>query len=104
METLSLSLQTKKFYESVEALQADLDEWLRWYNSEHPHRGYRNVDRTQWEASDNTCRDWDLSDEAMPTKKLNRTSQVDSSRSTGCGEKVPSDTGISPTALGKGCY
>ncbi|MGE5552970.1 MAG: integrase core domain-containing protein, partial [Betaproteobacteria bacterium] len=32
-----------KFYESVEALQADLDQWLVHYNTERPHRGYRNM-------------------------------------------------------------
>lgn len=32
-----------KFYESVEALQADLDAWLKFYNEERPHRGYRNM-------------------------------------------------------------
>lgn len=31
------------FYESVEALQKDLDAWLRHYNWERPHRGYRNM-------------------------------------------------------------
>ncbi len=31
------------FYESVEALQSDLDEWLRFYNEERPHLGYRNL-------------------------------------------------------------
>lgn len=31
------------FYESVEALQTDLDEWLRFYNEERPHLGYRNM-------------------------------------------------------------
>ncbi len=40
----------QKFYESVEALQADLDEWLRWYNNERPHRGYRNMGRTPMES------------------------------------------------------
>lgn len=30
------------FYESVEALQADLDRWLVYYNTERPHLGYRN--------------------------------------------------------------
>jgi hypothetical protein len=29
-------------YESVEALQADLDAWLRHHNHERPHLGYRN--------------------------------------------------------------
>jgi len=35
----------KKFYESVDVLQADLDEWLKHYNTRMPHRGYRNQGR-----------------------------------------------------------
>jgi len=35
----------KKLYESVEALQIDLDDWLKQYNYERPHRGYRNHGR-----------------------------------------------------------
>ena len=35
----------KKLYESVDALQTDLDEWLHTYNYERPHRGYRNQGR-----------------------------------------------------------
>ena len=35
----------KKFYESVEALQEDLDAWLVHYNTERPHQGYRNRGR-----------------------------------------------------------
>lgn len=35
----------KTFYGSVEKLQADLDEWLAYYNTERPHRGYRNMGR-----------------------------------------------------------
>lgn len=31
-----------KFYESVEALQTDLDAWLKEYNCERAHQGYRN--------------------------------------------------------------
>lgn len=34
-----------KFYESVEALQADLDAWLIYYNTERTHQGYRNRGR-----------------------------------------------------------
>jgi transposase InsO family protein len=30
-------------YESVEALQVDLDQWLLHYNTERPHQGYRNM-------------------------------------------------------------
>lgn len=33
------------FYDSVEALQADLDAWLIHYNTERPHLGYRNMGR-----------------------------------------------------------
>lgn len=33
----------EKFYESVEELQNDLDEWLYYYNYERPHLGYRNM-------------------------------------------------------------
>jgi transposase InsO family protein len=33
----------QKFYERLEDLQADLDDWLRHYNTERPHRGYRNM-------------------------------------------------------------
>lgn len=35
----------QKLYESVEALQADLDKWLAFYNTERPHQGYRNMGR-----------------------------------------------------------
>ena len=38
------------FYDSVEALQADLDEWLRFYNAERPHLGYRNMGRRPLET------------------------------------------------------
>lgn len=30
------------YYESVDALQKDLDAWLNHYNEERPHQGYRN--------------------------------------------------------------
>ena len=39
-----------KLYESVEALQADLDAWLHHYNHERPHLGYRNQGRRPWET------------------------------------------------------
>ncbi|WP_052152780.1 IS481 family transposase [Desulfocurvibacter africanus] len=34
-----------KLYETVEALQADLDAWLRYNNEQRPHQGYRNMGR-----------------------------------------------------------
>jgi transposase InsO family protein len=39
-----------KLFESVEALQADLDAWLTHYNRERPHLGYRNQGRRPWET------------------------------------------------------
>jgi transposase InsO family protein len=33
------------FYDTVEALQADLDAWLVHYNTQRPHLGYRNMGR-----------------------------------------------------------
>ena len=38
----------QKLFESVEALQADLDAWLVHYNRERPHLGYRNQGRRPW--------------------------------------------------------
>jgi transposase InsO family protein len=38
------------FYETVEALQADLDAWLHHYNRDRPHLGYRNQGRRPWET------------------------------------------------------
>lgn len=34
-----------KLYTSVNELQADMDKWLLYYNTERPHRGYRNMGR-----------------------------------------------------------
>lgn len=40
----------KKLYESVSALQEDLDKWLHYYNYDRPHRGYRNQGRRPFET------------------------------------------------------
>ncbi len=32
----------EKYFDTVEALQAELDIWLNHYNTERPHQGYRN--------------------------------------------------------------
>ncbi len=45
-----------RLYESVEALQADLDGWLVHYNRERPHLGYRNQGRRPWETIDGFVR------------------------------------------------
>jgi transposase InsO family protein len=38
-----------KLYETVEALQTDLDAWLHSYNYERPHQGYRNLGKRPFE-------------------------------------------------------
>jgi transposase InsO family protein len=40
----------ERLYESVEALQCDLDAWLDFYNKERPHLGYRNQGRRPMET------------------------------------------------------
>ena len=42
----------KKLYESVTALQEDLDDWLDHYNNHRPHRGHRNQRRRPVETSE----------------------------------------------------
>jgi hypothetical protein len=32
----------EKVYDTLEALQADFDLWLQFYNEQRPHLGYRN--------------------------------------------------------------
>ena len=45
-----------RLYESVEALQADLDARLVHYNRERPHLGYRNQGRRPWETVERSVR------------------------------------------------
>jgi transposase InsO family protein len=40
----------KKLYESLPALQKDLDDWIHRYNYDRPHRGYRNMGRRPMET------------------------------------------------------
>jgi transposase InsO family protein len=40
----------RKFYASLQELQADLDEFLRFYNEERSHHGYRTQGRTPMRA------------------------------------------------------
>jgi transposase InsO family protein len=44
-ESLSLAYR-RKIYESVEALQADLDAFVAFYNAARAHHGYRTQGRT----------------------------------------------------------
>lgn len=45
----------ENFYESVEALQADLDTWLHHYNNERPHLGYRNLGKRPIDTVESFC-------------------------------------------------
>jgi len=40
----------KKLYISVDELQDDLDSWLKLYNYERPHRGYRNLGKRPFDT------------------------------------------------------
>lgn len=44
------SVFRKKLYMTVEELQIDLDAWIKEYNFERPHRGYRNMGRKPYET------------------------------------------------------
>lgn len=45
----------QKVYLTVEDLQADLDEWLVFYNTQRPHLGYRNMGRRPLETVEQFC-------------------------------------------------
>ncbi len=47
-EFFRLAFRTK-LYETVEALQVDLNAWLHSYNYERPHQGYRNLGKRPFE-------------------------------------------------------
>ena len=40
----------KKLYESIESLQADLDQWIKEYNEQRTHSGKYCFGRTPWET------------------------------------------------------
>lgn len=48
-EFFALQLR-EHLYESVDALQRDLDIWLHYYNYERPHQGYRNNGRRPFDT------------------------------------------------------
>lgn len=43
-------LPRKKIYKDLELLQADLDEWLEYYNRERTHQGKMCCGRTPWDT------------------------------------------------------
>jgi hypothetical protein len=51
-------------YETVEALQADLDAWLLHYNYERPHQGYRNLGKRPIERIESSNRRYTASTKA----------------------------------------
>jgi transposase InsO family protein len=40
----------EKIFETVDALQVELDEWLKYYNYERPHQGYRNLGKRPFDT------------------------------------------------------
>ena len=45
----------EKFYETVAAMQQDLDQWLHHYNYERPHQGYRNMGKRPIDTIQSFC-------------------------------------------------
>ena len=48
----------KKLYENIEMLQADLDEWLVYYNTECTHQGKMCCGRTPMDTLEDGKRIW----------------------------------------------
>lgn len=44
----------KKIFRSIEELQAELDEWIGWYNTERTHSGKYCYGKTPWETLEST--------------------------------------------------
>ena len=40
----------KKIYDDIESLQSDLDEWMKYYNTERTHQGKMCCGRTPMET------------------------------------------------------
>ena len=60
----------KKVYTTIEQLQADLDEWLRYYNEERPHSGrycYGCAGKTPMQTFREAKH---LADEKMPDRQV----------------------------------
>ena len=48
----------KKLYASLEELQADLDAWIAYYNTERTHQGKMCCGRTPMQTLDDGKRTW----------------------------------------------
>jgi transposase InsO family protein len=55
----------KKMYDSIEALQADLDDWIQFYNTERPHSGKYCFGKTPMQT-------WSDSKELARAKRLDQ--------------------------------
>jgi transposase InsO family protein len=47
------TMRRQKAWGTLDDLQADLDEWLMYYNYERPHQGYRNMGRRPYDTIKN---------------------------------------------------
>ncbi|NPV54701.1 MAG: IS481 family transposase [Firmicutes bacterium] len=62
----------KKSYASVDELQIDLDAWLKHYNYERPHRGYRNLGRKPYETFSKGKKEVDKGKKADDDKEVKK--------------------------------
>lgn len=46
LEEFFRGILLKKFYTCLDDMQKDLDQWLKFYNYQRPHLGYRNLGKT----------------------------------------------------------
>ncbi|MBI4852426.1 MAG: hypothetical protein HY819_11585 [Acidobacteria bacterium] len=44
-----MAVASKKIYNTLDALQADVDVWLDFYNKEHPHSGKFCYGKIPWQ-------------------------------------------------------
>ena len=40
----------KKVYTTIEEVQQDVDQWMKWYNTERPHSGKHCYGKTPWQT------------------------------------------------------
>lgn len=45
-----MAVASKKIYNTLDALQADVDAWLDFYNKEHPHSGKFCYGKIPWQT------------------------------------------------------
>jgi transposase InsO family protein len=59
----------EKIYEGVEPLQEDLDRWLVHYNTERPHRGYRNMGKRPIDTVNEYCNTSNTTEDCAVTRE-----------------------------------